>query len=224
MMKTEKAILAVETALGNAVALKICDKVHLCKDKSDVATRKSGVILKVDSILKEHAVRIEDLCAIGVNTGPGSFTGIRIGIALVKGLARPFDIPIVPVNSFQAISHQLGLNRDHFIIINAGGGFLYAQALSDSYKNDSLSPAMLIHLDNLEENLPENVTVILYGDKLEKVSEKLKNVSPSRTVIESSSPIVDSISLLTEKAVETGHLGSFRDIRPLYIKPSYADI
>jgi tRNA threonylcarbamoyl adenosine modification protein YeaZ len=223
-MKTDKAILAVETALGNAVALKISDKIHLCKDKFDVTIRKSGVILKIDSILKEHAVRIEDLCAIGVNTGPGSFTGIRIGIALAKGLARPFDIPVVPVNSFQAISHQLGLKKDHYIIINAGGGFLYMQALSDPYKNDSFSPAILIHIDNLEKNLPPDAPVILYGEKLEKVSEKLKTVSPSRAVIESSSPIVNSIALLTEEALETGHPYGYRDIKPHYIKPSYADL
>jgi len=223
-MKTDKAILAIETALGNAVALKIYGKVHLCKDKSDITIRKSGVILKIDSILKEHAVRIEDLCAIGVNTGPGSFTGIRIGIALVKGLARPFDIPVVPINSFQAISHQLGLKRDHYIIINAGGGFLYTQALSDPYIDDSFSPAMLIHIDSLEENLPKNTPVILYGEKLENVSEKLKTVSPSHAVIESSSPIVNSIALLTEEAMETGRPCGYRDIKPHYIKPSYADL
>ena len=223
-MKTDKAILTVETALGNTVALKISGKVHLCKDKSDITIRKSGVILKIDSILKEHAVRIEDLCAIGVNTGPGSFTGIRIGIALVKGLARPFNIPVIPVNSFQTISHQLGLKKDHYIIINAGGGFLYVQALSDPCKNDSLSSAMLIHIDNLEKNLPKNASVILYGEKLEKVSEKLKTISPPCAVIESSSPIANSIALLTEEALETGRPYGYRDIKPLYIKPSYADL
>lgn len=223
-MKTDKAILAIETALGNAVALKISGKIHLYKDKSDVTIRKSGVILKIDSILKEHAVRIEDLCAIGVNTGPGSFTGIRIGIALVKGLARPSDIPVVPVNSFEAISHQLDLKRDHYIIINAGGGFLYAQAVSDSYKSDSYSSAILIHMDNLEENLPPDTPVILYGEKLEKVSEKLKTISPLRAVIEISSPIVDSIALLAEEAVESGRPCGYRDIKPYYIKPSYADL
>jgi tRNA threonylcarbamoyladenosine biosynthesis protein TsaB len=217
-MKTDRTILAIETALGNAVALKISSKIHIGKDKSDVTIRKSGVILKIDSILKENSIRIEDLCAIGVNTGPGSFTGIRIGIALVKGLARPFNKPVVPVNSFQAISYQLGLKTDHYIIINAGGGFLYAQAVSHPYKNDSFSPAVLIHIDSLEDNIPKNASVILYGEKLEKVSEKLKTISPQRTVIEISSPIVDSIALLTEEALETGSYFGYRDIKPYYIK------
>jgi hypothetical protein len=83
---------------------------------------------------------------------------------------------------------------------------------------------MLIHIDCLEKNLPKNAPVILYGEKLEKVSEKLKTVSAPRDVIESSSSIVDSIVLLTEEAVKSGSYSGYRDIKPCYIKPSYADL
>lgn len=223
-MKTYK-ILAVETALSSSAALNISGDIYLSKDVSESSNQKSGVILKIDALLKEHSVRIEDLSAIGVNTGPGSFTGIRIGIALMKGFARPFDIPVVPVDSFQAVSHKIGLVEKHYIIINAGGGFLYLQVSGNLEETGSLSPAMLIHTEKLEENLQHDCPVILYGEKLEKVSEILKELFPSRKIIESSALLVDTIALIAETAVAAnGNSFSYRNVKPCYIKPSYADL
>lgn len=218
-------ILAVETALSSSAALKVSGVIHLSKNQLETSNQKSGVILKIDALLKEHSVRMEDLGAIGVNTGPGSFTGIRVGIALVKGFARPFDIPVVPVNSFQAISHKIGLSEKHYIIVNAGGGFLYLQIPENQDETGSISPAMLIHMEKLEENIHADFPVILYGEKLEKVSEMLKKLFLSRKIIESSAPLVDSIASLVETAITTnGNSFYYRNVKPCYIKPSYADL
>lgn len=223
-MNTDK-ILAVETALSSSAALKISGIIYLSKNIPESSNQKSGVILKIDALLKEHSVRMEDLGAIGVNTGPGSFTGIRIGIALVKGFARPFDIPVVPVDSFQAVSHKIGLSEKHYIIINAGGGFLYLQVPENQDETGSISPAMLIHTEKLEENLQPDCPVILYGEKLEKVSLMLRELFPTRKIIESSAPLVDSIASITEAAVaENKNSFNYRNVKPCYIKPSYADL
>jgi tRNA threonylcarbamoyladenosine biosynthesis protein TsaB len=222
-MNSKKIILALDTVLGNSVALMIGEKIYYPNQIPDEEHKKSAVILKIDSLLQQHSIKIEDLTAIGLNIGPGSFTGIRIGIALVKGFARPFDVPVVPANSFQAISRMIGLNENCTIIINAGGGFVYIQNSNNSDDNNTPDNAHLINIDSLE-NYQLQKSVILYGTGLEKTSEKLSVLSPECDVIESDSPIIDSIVNITHEALGSGYFINYKDIKPYYIKPSYADL
>ena len=222
-MNEEKTILALDTALGNSIALMTGKKIHYPDPLPTDEIKKSSVIILIDSLLQKHSIKIEDLTAIGVNTGPGSFTGIRVSIALVKGFARPYDIPVVPVNSFQAISQMIGLGKKHTIIINAGGGFVYLQDYGNIENHNTPIPARLMNIDSLAKNLIQE-SVILYGSGLDKVPEKLRSFYPECKIIKSDSSIINSIIHITHEAVLRGNLIKYRELKPCYIKPSYADL
>ena len=66
-----------------------------------------------------------DLTAIGVVVGPGSFTGIRLGIAYAKGLALGLNIPLVPINAFELYLHDA---PDAFVAIDSGRGDFFVDA------------------------------------------------------------------------------------------------
>lgn len=72
-----------------------------------------------ETFLKENNTKFSDIKAIAVVTGPGSFTGIRIGIAFAKGLAIGLNIPIIPINAFELYFEQY---QDVFVKIDAGNG------------------------------------------------------------------------------------------------------
>lgn len=73
--------------------LKIGKKKHLIKHKTD--SKKAQVILPmIDEILRKQSLKISDINSIEVNTGPGSFTGLRVGIAIANTLAFILNIPI----------------------------------------------------------------------------------------------------------------------------------
>ena len=55
----------------------------------------------VEKFITDNGVKFSDLTAIGIVVGPGSFTGIRIGIAYAKGLSIGLNIPVVPINAFE---------------------------------------------------------------------------------------------------------------------------
>lgn len=61
------------------------------------------VMSMIDEVLAEAQINIDQLDAIGVTVGPGSFTGLRIGFATVQGLAFAADLPVVAISSLQAI-------------------------------------------------------------------------------------------------------------------------
>ncbi len=83
--------------------------------------------------------RWRDLTAIGVVVGPGSFTGIRLGIAYAKGLAMGLGIPIVPINAFEL---YLAATPDAFVAIDSGRGDFFVAA-------DGLAPCTMT-IDDVE--------------------------------------------------------------------------
>jgi len=79
------------------------------------------IINMIDQLLLTSGLSIKDIKTIAVSNGPGSFTGLRIGMTVTKSLAFGTDVPIIPVPTFQAIALQLSeflLNGQKFIIAN----------------------------------------------------------------------------------------------------------
>lgn len=107
-------ILVINTSC-NGIDLVLNDKlVHIDAEKQAVSLPKA-----VADIMKKNNINMSDLTAIGVIVGPGSFTGIRLGIAYAKGLGIGLDIPVVPVNMFELYLYE---NPDAFVAIDSGRG------------------------------------------------------------------------------------------------------
>ena len=79
----------------------------------------------VEKFITDNGVKFSDLTAIGIVVGPGSFTGIRIGIAYAKGLSIGLNIPVVPINAFEI---YLAATPDAFVAIESGRGDFFVGA------------------------------------------------------------------------------------------------
>ncbi|MBQ7409729.1 MAG: tRNA (adenosine(37)-N6)-threonylcarbamoyltransferase complex dimerization subunit type 1 TsaB [Alphaproteobacteria bacterium] len=94
----------------------------LLDDKhTKIEAEKQAIALPnaVMNFLQENNVSMRDLTAIGVIVGPGSFTGIRMGIAYAKGIGIALNIPVVPVNVFELYLHE---TPNAFVAIDSGRG------------------------------------------------------------------------------------------------------
>ena len=88
-------VLSIDTSSNKQiiVGLRVNEKQHWIKKK--IENKKAQVVLPmIDRLLRQHKVRLKDLRSIGVNTGPGSFTGIRVGMAIVNALSFALKIPV----------------------------------------------------------------------------------------------------------------------------------
>ena len=98
------AILAVETSTLTASVALLCDgQVVLARESGD-NTHSETLLALVDECLKAGALALGDLGTIAIGAGPGSFTGLRIGMATVKGLCFAADVSLTPVSSLAALA------------------------------------------------------------------------------------------------------------------------
>ena len=80
----------------------------LCESYADVGLTHSETLLPmIDTALKAAGLTVDDLDVLGVTNGPGSFTGLRIGLSVVKGLALPRQIPCAGVSTMAALAYGL---------------------------------------------------------------------------------------------------------------------
>jgi tRNA threonylcarbamoyladenosine biosynthesis protein TsaB len=104
----EKPILAIETSdeLCGVSVFFNQDK-HIDKTSIGKYNHSKNLLTLIDSAIQESNTRLPDLKWIAVSAGPGSFTGLRIGLSAAKGIALGADIPVVLVPTFEAAALQL---------------------------------------------------------------------------------------------------------------------
>lgn len=88
-------ILIIDTADNkkNIVGLRINHKEYFLTENVDLS-RTQMILPMIDKILKEHRVEMKDVSEIDVNIGPGSYTGLRVGLAITNTLSFVFKIPV----------------------------------------------------------------------------------------------------------------------------------
>ncbi len=127
-------ILAVSTSSNNcSVALleddNIIKELNICNEK----THSEKFMPLIDELLSETKTTLSDINLIAVDNGPGSFTGIRIGIATIKAIAEFRNIPIVACSSLEALAYNVKDADFICSIIDARNNQVYAGIFDKNY-------------------------------------------------------------------------------------------
>ena len=110
-------ILNIETATKNcSVSIAKEGQTLLCKELAEEGySHAEKLHVFIEEILKELQLTFTDLSAIAVSQGPGSYTGLRIGVSSAKGLAYALDIPLIAIDTLTILASQVNIS-DGFII------------------------------------------------------------------------------------------------------------
>lgn len=117
----------------------------------------ASLIPSIEFLLEESGLTLNDIDVFGIATGPGLFTGIRVGLSTLKGLIFPYGKPVVPVVVLQALTYKyisLGENRLVIPLVDAKRDEVYLAGfeISRDSLNEVISPC-LVHIDELGEKL-----------------------------------------------------------------------
>tara|TARA_B100000579_G_scaffold437379_1_gene466476 strand:+ start:834 stop:1478 length:645 start_codon:yes stop_codon:yes gene_type:complete len=142
----DKVILAIETST------KICGSALIKGDscialKEECVPRKHAELLPsfVNSVLSNADIKQNMIDAVAVSIGPGSFTGLRIGLGFAKGFAYANKVPILPVPSFEAMAFYFGhTNPIHGLFFSHGENAFYQKfSWNDQIPISLLKPKMI---------------------------------------------------------------------------------
>lgn len=129
-------ILNIETATKNcSVSIAANGKTLVCKEISELGySHAEKLHLFIQDVIQEAAISFSQLSAIAVSQGPGSYTGLRIGVSAAKGLSYALQIPLISVDTLLALAHQVSENDGLIIpMIDARRMEVYS-AIFDSNK------------------------------------------------------------------------------------------
>ena len=89
------------------MSISLFDEINEVMNSEVPLSHSSELAVNIKKMIDKYDVSISDLDFIIINIGPGSFTGLRIGLSFAKGLSLSNNIPLIPVNSFQVIKSKI---------------------------------------------------------------------------------------------------------------------
>lgn len=198
------------------------------ENSDDEKTHSQKLMPIVDKVFKEHNLTLKDMDLLACCVGPGSFTGIRIGIATMKAFADVTNIKTVSVTSLESLSYNIEEDGIIIPIIDCKNNNVYSAIFSkenNTYKqigkniSDNIDNAIRLYKANVEN---KNITFVGDGSILYKdlLTSKLSN-----KLIFSNKNTQSSISLAKcayDKYLE-GLYGDSNNLSPLYLRKSQAE-
>jgi len=207
-------ILAIDTCLG-ASSVAVLDGERVLATRGEPMTRghqeRIGIIAREAAL--EAGVAFADLDRIGVTVGPGSFTGLRVGLAFAKGLATALSIPCVGVNTLESLA--FGIPGFAAAVIDARMSQVYLQVFADGV---SLMAPDALGLGEAAARLAELYSggpATLVGSGAPLLAEAL----PGAAVLTPAAPDPVAVARLAAARPVPSHSS-----RPLYLRAPYATL
>jgi len=166
-------ILNIETATKNcSVSLAVDGQTLVCKEISELGfSHAEKLHLFIEEVIQEAGISWSQLSAIAVSQGPGSYTGLRIGVSAAKGLSYALQIPLISVDTLASLAHQVTQNDGLIVpMIDARRMEVYS-AIFDS--NKQKLRAIQAEIITEESFASISDTVYFVGDSNEKVKTVL---------------------------------------------------
>lgn len=170
-------ILNLETATKNcSVSISQNGKTILCKEMAEAGySHAEKLHVFIEESLKESKLSFNDLSAIAVSQGPGSYTGLRIGVSAAKGLCFALNLPLISVDTLQVLASQLSITEGVIIpMIDARRMEVYSAIFTSKFDKIREVQAEIL-TENSFEGISE--TIHFVGDCAEKAKTVLTNAN-----------------------------------------------
>ena len=214
-------ILNLETSSKNcSVCLSSKGKLIQSFDSEDDSYRHSELLTSsIQDILNENNLGVKDLSAVSIGIGPGSFTGLRIGFSVAKGLCYPHNINLIGISSLKIIANSvIKENKNIISLIKDKGEHYYISKYSSDLIEIMQPKIQLINSDYMSSILDkESIIVVNSNESKEFISQIVKEKTKvfSRTISS-----IDMISL-SDKSFEEKKFEDIAYIEPMYVKKPY---
>ena len=213
-------ILSLETS-ASVCAVALHDKgVLLASSEVHIAqSHASKLAPLIDEVRKIAAVEMNTLKAIAISSGPGSYTGLRIGTSTAKGLCYALNLPLIAVNTLDLMVHQVrNINLHHAMLcpmIDARRMEVYCQLTDADQKIVQPVEAKIIDETSFLEHLKEN-EILFFGSGAEKCKDTITH--PNAKFIGGLYPSVSVLGTSAFGKYQQGQIEDLVHFEPYYLK------
>ena len=217
-------ILAVDTS-ATAASVAVAEENKLIGEFSinTALTHSQTLMPMVDELLKNTGLSVNDIEAVAVNAGPGSFTGVRIGVAAIKGIAFPKNLSCVSVSTLESMAYNM-LGNDCIVcsVMDARCSQVYnalfrVKGCTVTRMTDDRALS-LTDLKNELQNINEKVVLVGDGAVLcsKFLGEELENImlAPFNNRIQTAS----SVAYAAFEKINNGETVKADELMPVYLR------
>lgn len=223
-------ILSLDTTTRHSsISVTRGDDVRVEYNFTSLDTLSSTLIPALDSVLKRVEMTPKDIDVYGITTGPGLFTGIRIGLSVLKGLLFGLGKPVVPVTTLKALAYKC-LDKETGVtvipLIDARRDEVYIAAynrLADNF--EEIIPPRLIPISQLPEILDAVENPCFIGSGSDVHGTLIEEKFGSGKIVSRSSFLAPETCRIAHKEYLEGHfLTDLQTLMPLYIRKPDAEL
>lgn len=222
-------ILAIDSS-GTVASVAVTDNGALIGEYSinNNLTHSQTLMPMVSKLLEDLALKPNDIDIFSVAIGPGSFTGLRIGISMIKGMAQALSKPVIGVSTLDGLAMNISLFNDLICpMIDARNDNVYTALYTNSGGQLRLeSDYMAVHIEQLIDAIPPEKTVIFLGDGALKYNDMLKNKLQNRFILAENNLLLQRASSIAQVAYSkaiAGNTETFYELKPMYLRASQAE-
>ena len=219
--------------LGIETSTTVCS-VALTRDGATVAREKlylekshsSLLTIAISDLLKHAGVQRQELSAVAVSKGPGSYTGLRIGVSTAKGICYALDKPLISVNTLKAMAHEINrFNTGSALLcpmIDARRMEVYTALFDADLKELDATRALILDEESFAETIAQN-QVFFFGNGAAKFQPLVESQS-NAAFIEGISPSAEAVAQLAQQSFDQQVFEDVAYFEPYYLKDFIATV
>ena len=219
-------ILYIETGT-NTCSVAIAEGFNIigCKESSDSKAHATQLSIYIENLLEESKTHISQLDAVTISKGPGSYTGLRIGVSVAKGICYAIEKPLISVGSLESMAWGASEIYQELILrskidllcpmIDARRMEVYSALYSSDHQANKKVEALIINQNSFQEELSQH-RILFFGNGASKCKGTIQH--PNAFFVDDFTP---SARFMIPLAIEYYSLQKFEDVayfEPFYLK------
>lgn len=211
-------ILNIETSTTNCSVSLSNDRETLVLKEDNSANYSHAETLHVfiKEVIEEAQISNTEIDAIAVSKGPGSYTGLRIGVSTAKGLCYALDKPLIAVPTLHSLAHQVS-DIDGYIVpmLDARRMEVYSAVFDNNYKQIRATEAEVLEAGSFSNYLEERL-VYFVGNGVEKTQTLIQH--PNARFVENKMPSARDMRHISHHKYKISDIEDVAYFEPYYLK------
>lgn len=218
-------ILCLETATPVcSVALNDGTQTLALRECKGQNAHSEKITIYIYEVLKEAGISYQQLDAVAVSKGPGSYTGLRIGVSTAKGVCYAANLPLMAVDTLHAMAYGMREKLDALFqpsdllvpMIDARRMEVYCAVFDASLNPVKGTEALVVDEHSFDDLLKEH-RLWLFGDGAPKLKELFKDVSQIQ-IVDDFAPSAAYMATLSDRTLKAGDFVDVAYFEPYYLK------